>query len=335
LPKGLEILAKQDLEQIVNDEIEDQPDAPKQEAGDVRQRKPVQWINVSDKFAVGLSHVLALLPHEKMSLGLQLRAKKRGYYAFDPHTVRVTDVLGLFDSINVVESRETVIVYPLVFEVQDLPLVSREPFGVLNALRTLVEDPLRIIGARDYAYGDSFRQIDWKSTARRGKLQTRVYERASEPAVVVMLNVATGAHLWEGMDINLFEWGVRVAASFAKWAHESGWAVGLSSNGNAPQIQQMPRLRPRRTPDQLTRVLENLSAIGPYYMTSLDEFVFIEQRFLPPTATQVIVTCVMTPQIEAAMLRLRASGKHLVLVCLECKAPVIEGVLVLEMKIPQ
>ena len=340
LPKGLEILARDDQEHLLNQDIqdiEDRPDALKPQHSDAeaenKPRKP-QWIQMSDRFATGISHVLALLPHEKMSLGLQLCAKKRGYYVFDPHTVRVTDVLGLFDSLSTVESTETVIVYPRVFDVQDLPLTSREPFGVLNALRTLVEDPLRVIGARDYAYGDSFRQIDWKSTARRSKLQTRVYERASEPAVVVMLNVATSANIWEGMDMNLFEWAVRVAASFAKWAHESGWAVGLSTNGNAPQIGQMPRMRPRRAPDQLTRVLENLAAIGSYYMTALDDFVFAEQRFLPPTATQIIVTCVMTPATEDALRRLRASGKQLVVVCLACKPPDIEGVLAFEMHVP-
>ena len=336
LPKGLEILARNDQDQEISDEkqeIKDRPDAVKQAAADYP--KPVQWINTSDKFAVGLSHVLALLPHEKMSLGVQLRAKKRGYYVFDPHTVRITDVLGLFDSLSTVESTETVIVYPRVFDVQNLPLTSREPFGVLNALRTLVEDPLRVIGARDYAYGDSFRQIDWKSTARRSKLQTRVYERASEPSVVVMLNVATSKYVWEGMDTHKLEWLVRLAASFAKWAHEGGWAVGLSSNGNAPQIKQMPRLRPRRAPDQLARVLENLAAIGPYYMSALDEFIFNEQRFLPASATQIIITGVMTPQTEDALRRLRASGKHLVLVCLDCPAPSIEGVLTFEMQAPR
>jgi uncharacterized protein (DUF58 family) len=336
LPKGLEILARNDLEQDYNDDIEDRPDAEKPDPSDkAEEHQPVRWIDASDKFAVGISHMLALLPHEKISLGLQLQAKKRGYYVFDPHTVRITDVLGLFDTVYAFDSAETVIVYPRVFDVQDLPLVSREPFGVLNALRTLVEDPLRVIGARDYAYGDSFRQIDWKSTARRGKLQTRVFERASEPAVVVMLNVATGVRLWEGTDLVLFEWAVRVAASFAKWAHESGWAVGLSTNGNAPHIGQMPRLRPRRAPDQLTRVLENLAAIGPYFMSGLEEFVFSEQRFLPPTATQVIVTCIMSPQIEEALGRLRASGKPIVLVCLECRAPNIEGVLAFEMQVPK
>lgn len=289
------------------------------------------WVAATTGLDRDLSQRLALLPHERFSRGARMRAKKRGYFSFEPPHLHLTDVLGLLEGELRPALADIIIVSPRVYAVEALPLKSREPFGGLPALRTLVEDPLRIIGARDYAYGDSFRQVDWKSTARRGKLQTRVVERASEPSVTVVLNVSTFTYYWEGIEINVFEAAVSVAASFAKWAHEQGWAVGISSNGNAPQLQQIPRVRARRSPHQLTRVLESLAAIGPHFFYPLEEFLFIEQRFLPSTSTQLIVTPIMNARIEDAVRRLSLQGKQLILVCVGCAAPAIEGVLSLEL----
>ena len=103
--------------------------------------------------------------------------------------------------------------HPRTYPRRGLPAENREPFGALSALRTLVEDNLRIIGARDYASGDEFRRIDWKASARRGKLQTRIHERASEPAVAVLLNVTTYEREWQGIAVESFERAVSVAAS--------------------------------------------------------------------------------------------------------------------------
>ena len=290
-----------------------------------------EWIAATTGLDRDLSQRIALLPRERFSRGVRMRANKRGYFTFDLPHLRLTDVLGLLEGELHPALVDTVIVYPRVYALEDLPLKSREPFGALPAFRTLVEDPLRIVGARDYAYGDSFRQVDWKSTARRGKLQTRVVERASEPSVTIVLNVSTFTYYWEGIEINVFEAAVSLAASFAKWAHEEGWAVGISSNGNAPQLQQIPRVRARRSPNQLTRVLESLAAIGPHFFYPLEEFLFFEQRFLPASSTQLIVTPLMNPRIEDALRKLSAQGKQIVLICIGCAAPFIEGIVAMEM----
>jgi uncharacterized protein (DUF58 family) len=284
------------------------------------------WVESTTAGNRDLTQLLALLPRQRISRGVQMKAQRRGFYRFDPFYLRVSDVLGLSGETLTLENNDAIIVYPRTFPIASIPLQCREPFGALPALRSLVEDPLRIVGARDYAYGDSFRQIDWKSTARRNRLQTRVYERASEPSLTIVLNVATFQRYWEGIETSLFECAVSLAASFATWAHAQGWAVGLSSNGNAPQIAQMPRVRARRSPKQLARVLESLAAIGPYFFLPLEEFAFAEQRFLPRTSTQLIITPIMNAAIEDALRRLAAQGKRLAVLCAGCTAPEINGV---------
>jgi len=326
-PKGFECVAERYISTSGSPQAAALP-APEVVPGHAMQ---AEWVAATTGLDRDLSQRVALLPHERFSRGVRMRAKKRGYFTFEPPHVRLTDVLGLLEGELHPPLVDTVIVYPRVYALEDLPLRSREPFGALPALRTLVEDPLRIVGTRDYAYGDSFRQVDWKSTARRSKLQTRVVERASEPSVTIVLNVSTFTYYWEGIEVNIFEAAVSLAASFAKWAHEQGWAIGISSNGNAPQLQQIPRVRARRSPNQLARVLESLAAIGPHFFYPLEEFLFFEQRFLPASSTQLIVTPIMNVRIEDALRKLSAQGKSVILVCIGCAAPFIEGVVAMEM----
>ncbi|WP_018922820.1 DUF58 domain-containing protein [Salsuginibacillus kocurii] len=54
---------------------------------------------------------------------------------------------------------------------------------------SVFEDPLLKIGARDYAYGDSFRSIDWHATARQQALQTKEVERQQFQEWSLFMNV--------------------------------------------------------------------------------------------------------------------------------------------------
>jgi uncharacterized protein (DUF58 family) len=270
---------------------------------------------------IQLHQLSALKPGEHSARITRLRAMKRGYFAFGAATLRGFDVLGLSLSERVENPRDYLIVYPRVFALDELGIPTKDPFGAFTALRRLIEDPSRIMGARDYRYGDPFRQIHWKATAHAGALQTRVCENTSEPTAVVMLNVTTFEQDWRGTDVERFEWALSVAGSLALWSSENGCTIGLSSNGTAPSLPEALRVRPRRSPMQLTRVLESLAVMYSFTLSPFDIFLLTEQRHLPPGATMIVVTPVLTPNIEAALLRLSSLGKSIILVVVDRAAP--------------
>ncbi len=270
---------------------------------------------------INLGQMSALKPGEHTARVTRLRAMKRGYFAFGTAYLRAYDLLGLsqFERVDVLA--DSLIVYPRVFSLDALGIPTRDPFGSLAALRRLIEDPSRIMGARDYRYGDSFRQLHWKATAHAGRLQTRVCEHTSEPTAVIMLNVSTFRQDWRGTDVERFEWSLSVAGSLAVWAGESGITVGLSSNGTAPYLPSALRVRPRRVPNQLTPLLESLAVMYSFALSSFDIFLLIEQRHLPLGATLLVVTPLVTPEITAALLRLHDLGKNLILISVDREPP--------------
>jgi len=55
----------------------------------------------------------------------------------------------------------------------------------------VIEDPLRLATVRDYRAGDSIRHVHWKATARRGSLQTKVFDPGATQTLIVALNTQT------------------------------------------------------------------------------------------------------------------------------------------------
>ncbi len=270
---------------------------------------------------VSLTQLLALKPGEHTSRSTMLRATRRGYYPFGPAQLRAFDMMGLSLAERVDHLSDALIVYPRVYPLDKLGIPTRDPFGAMPAMRRLIEDPSLVMGSRDYQYGDSFRQIHWKSTAHTGKLQTRVCEHTSDPTAMILLNVTTLEHDWHGAEVERFEWALSVAGSVASWADEWGCTVGLSSNGCAPNMPGAIRIPPRRAPNQLARIMEGLAVLTAFTAMQFNLFLLSEQSHVPFGATTIVVTPIATPEIEASLLRLHALGKRLVLISVDRAAP--------------
>lgn len=273
---------------------------------------------------VSLSQLVSLRPRSFASRTFQLRATRRGYFPFRPVALNGVDALGLSEAERYDEPRDAILVYPRVYAMDELELPPQLPLGEMVALRRLIEDPMRNMGARDYQPGDPFRRIHWKATAHRGALQTRVFEHTSDPTTMILLNVMTFPEDWYGVEVERFEWAVSVAASVATWAHVSGATIGLSSNGCTPGLPEAVRVKPRRSPDQLARVLESLAFINAFTLSRFEDFLLTEQRNIPYGSTLLIVTPIFTPPIAAALHRLHASGRQMAVVCVDAWAPEAE-----------
>jgi uncharacterized protein (DUF58 family) len=209
-----------------------------------------------------------------------------------------------------------------------LGLPATRPFGEFRALRRLAEDPLRFSGAREYAVGDSMRQVHWKATARRGSLQTKTYDPSANRPLALFLDVNTHEHSWEGYDPDLQEFAVTVAASLARWAWEQGQPVGLFANGVMQPGAQQVRVRPASHRDQLTLILEALARLLPFGRWPLAKSLQHEGLRLPYGTTVGVITALLTPSLCQTLLSLRSRGFAVALVTLgpACAAPPLAGI---------
>lgn len=255
-------------------------------------------------------HATHLRWYERVTWSIDLQCPTRGYFSLGPARLHSGDGFGLFTNDRAEPATDGVVVYPRTVPLADLGLPSARPLGERKGRQRIFEDPLRIAGVRDYQPGDAIRRIDWKATARRGALQSRVYEPSTTQHLLVALNIDTLTQPWQGYVPELLEANIVVAASLARWAHDERYAVGLLANGSLPESDRPINIAPGRAPDQLVRILEALGGIGPMTMTSLAGLLEEEGHRLPFGVTIAAVSAQMPEPLAAALRRLHESGHH-------------------------
>jgi uncharacterized protein (DUF58 family) len=192
---------------------------------------------------LGEEDVVALVPPRSIvTVGATALAVARGSDAFTRIFVWCETSLGLIRRRMAVDAQEAIRVYP------DLSAVER--YGSLHVRNRLIESGLRRIrlrgagtefeSVRDYASGDAFRSIDWKATARRGKLM--VVQREVERSQDVMLLVDCGRLMTARIgEQRKLDYAVTAGLSLASIAALASDRVGVVAFAQKILVARAPR----------------------------------------------------------------------------------------------
>lgn len=285
--------------------------------------------------------------YERITRRYTLVCNTRGIHLFGPANVRSGDLFGFTERAEVLENRQYLIVYPLVVPLSSFNLPARHPFGDRRAPRRLLEDPSRVIGVRDYTFGDDLRRVHWKATARTMQLQSKVYEPTTTYTLVTFLNVSTQLNAYFNPYPDLLELSTCVAASVTAWALREGYAVGLYTNSfpympeqgaqqaptqnqtaAQPETSELKRFKQRRvqispasSAQQYGRIMEALARVQSFFNSSIEEMIQSERTHLPAGATIVVITSTITDPLLDSLNRLRQAG-HAVTILLVSNQPI-------------
>lgn len=285
---------------------------------------------------VVLESLFSLRWYERVTRPYTVLCNARGVHTFGPTVVRSGDVFGFLDRQELLSNRQYLLVYPLVVPITRFGLPSRHPFGDNRAPRRLLEDPSRVIGVRDYMYGDDLRRVHWKATARMMQLQSKVYQPTTTYTLVLFLNVVSQLDAWYGIRPELQELAICATASVADWALNEGFAVGLYANTMMymPEVGMLPpthqegeekeqaleavvadqlkrrriHLPPASNEEQRKRIMEVLARIQSYFGSSIEDLIQVERVRLPAGATVVVVTSTVSDPLLDSLARVKQSG---------------------------
>ena len=266
--------------------------------------------------------------YERITRRYEVYCIARGVHTFGPTLLRSGDAFGFLNREMALENRQFVLVYPLVLPLESFRLPSRHPFGDRRVQRRLLEDPSRVVGIRDYAYGDSLRRVNWKATAHTLQLQSKVYEETTTHNLIIFLNMAIRADTHYGIYPELQELAICTAASVSDWALNQGYAVGLYSNASLylpdeqvdtsaadweARLADQLRRRRIRVPaashqEQRKRLMETLARVQSYFGGSIEETIQAEQQHLPNGATMVMITSMLSEQLLDTLARMQQRG---------------------------
>jgi uncharacterized protein (DUF58 family) len=203
-----------------------------------------------------LSKESGLLWYQRAHFEWEIVARKRGVYRIGPPRIRAGDLMGFFQHEKKLEQELSLIVYPRLIPLKPFSIPARDIFGVPGA-KSPVQDPVYILGTRDYQHGEPAKYIHWKATARHHRLQEKVFEPSRQEKILLLVQVEGFAQKEARED---FESTLEVVASLAVRLERRGYAVGLVTNG--VMVGEHPRLLPvSRNPRQIATVLEVLARL--------------------------------------------------------------------------
>jgi uncharacterized protein (DUF58 family) len=181
-------------------------------------------------------------PRSERTLTLEFTPRERGPVRFGPLYAWSENGIGLLRRRYRIEAAEDVRVYP------DLSAV--EEYGSLARRNTLLEAGLRKLrlrgvgsdfeSLRDYRAGDSFRLVDWKATARRGRLTVAQYEIERSQQIIVALDCGRLMTPRLGPQ-RKFDYALTAALSIGRVAQLAGDNVGLLAFAGRPLLSIAPR----------------------------------------------------------------------------------------------
>jgi uncharacterized protein (DUF58 family) len=286
---------------------------------------PLAWLKVEDElpaeitFLSGrvrrshkpsrrlLTNTVSLRFYERVRKQYRVRADRRGAFVLGSVELQSGDLFGLRRHTRVLEVGGELVIYPRVLPLAALDLVTAHPYGEQDTLRRIIDDPLRLGGTRAYIPGDNPRFLHWKATARRGTLQTKIFDPSATLRTAIFLDIQTVRGSPAIID-DYLEYAVVVGASLARHLLDRGEAVGLYANAPRRRSTQPVRLAPSRHPQQWFAILDALARVLDLPALPLDRFLRGEQPGLPFGAPIVAITATPGPDTYAVLLDLQRAG---------------------------
>jgi uncharacterized protein (DUF58 family) len=170
--------------------------------------------------------------------GYELRAVPRGRYPFESVRLTVEDPFALARAEIVQGEPQALVVYPRLVVLERL--FSEGGAHMQDGRRLLLRRPagFDLHSVREYAQGESLRNVHWRSTAHRGQLMVKELEDAPRDELAVLLDGDAVAVAGESPD-STFDVAVRAAGSLLQAQMRRSRRCVLVVNSAARETQQV------------------------------------------------------------------------------------------------
>lgn len=294
-------------------------------------RLPKLWLELEDysdlPFHECSQVVSGLRPRNRRRWQVRTQSVVRGRFRLGPMVLRSGDPLGLFVVEHEIPATSSMVVYPATTDLPGFhPPVADLSGGEALSRRTHYITT-NVSSVREYAPGDSFSRIHWRTTARTGRLMTKEFELDPTADIWIFLDLFKGAEVglpWrlqqpeEGIwaltagrrqELPLppisTEYAVSAAASIARHFLSRNRAVGLVARGQTREIMQTDRGE-----RQLSKILETLAVVQAEGAIPFGQLIATEAIRLSRNDTILAISPDPDPSWLRALREMRRRGVH-------------------------
>jgi len=254
-------------------------------------------------------------PKKTIKFSYVLEPKVRGEYALGPLSIIVKDRLG-FNSIEriVPDSVTDMLIYPPYEDIKRIELLGSKRSLQLNyGLQRSKQKGLgsEFYGMRKYVFGDQFRLIDWKASARTQKLIVKEFE--SERDVTVMILVDSSETMAGGAIENTkFEYAIRACMLLTKVALTRRDNIGVFTFSDKKNFKF---LKPNGGEDHFYQVLDFVARVKPEGKCRITEAMnFFTRRFQKRSLVFIISDLEADPKEISNAIKKLAPFNHTIII---------------------
>ena len=163
-----------------------------------------------------------LLPFMQIKRSIRITCMKRGYYQLE--TVLINNTWR--------DAGAVLHVYPRALPYGDENPMNSDIQNTANVDRRLLHDPFSFSGIRDYRYGDAFRNINYKATAKTGLLKVNNRDYFSNRNIMVYIDFSQlyPQPLTTEVYTDLMERALSYTANMVEAGIKQGFNVGFAAN---------------------------------------------------------------------------------------------------------
>ena len=204
---------------------------------------------VTDKLNV--VEYFSVLGNERVVREQKVEATRRGCYHIDVLNLMMPQLISGQESFLVLPQDTELIVYPKLLEIPEMWGICEKIIGDIVSRRRLFEDVFSFRGIRDYTRPDPLSAVNWKATARTGKMMVNLRDYTFGQEVRILLNLEEPNYRY-GEDV--LENAIRIAATVACRCISDRIPVSLISNACVTS-EEIPDVQDHKTTARTQRIL--------------------------------------------------------------------------------
>ncbi|MCC8101209.1 MAG: DUF58 domain-containing protein [Clostridiales bacterium] len=269
---------------------------------------------VGEKWYSWLVSTLYLGRHQKVVLKREVSIPKRGRYFFHGASVDAGDFLGIRSVTDTYSEMHEIVVKPQRYPLSELTELLGGYLGENSVRKSLMEDPIEIIGFREYTGREPFRTISWTQSARYSRLLVKQYENTTEFSCTVLLNTDCSKQMNQG---TLLEQCFSIVRSVCEMLEKQKISYDFRTNGCiAGPMGDWNHIRDGLGVSHLEAVLEGLGRMTYDTRESEADFWEKEIRIAQNNKSIILVTPTDGETARAAAARFeKKSQKKVLLLC--------------------
>jgi uncharacterized protein (DUF58 family) len=208
---------------------------------------------------------IRLPPKKETIQTYSLKSYRRGSFQFGAVYYRITGPLGLIQRQTKIDLPQGVQVLPDMTGEgsRDLQLALAGAFQAGRRKAARRGEGTEFESLRDHQRDDDFRQIDWKASAKRGKLISRQYETERDQRLMILLD--TGRLMSPKIgDYRKLDYAINASVHLAQVALHKGDLVGYAIFND----ELRAFAEPKKGQAQMSHFVRNLTSLQPTRLES-------------------------------------------------------------------